>query len=154
MKNNKHAFTMIELIFVIVVLGILSAVAIPRLGGVTDDANYAQVLSTVSAIRTGIATEKQRRVLKGDFTHFDLDAATANTADKELFVGGANYSILQYPVYSATGKNAWMRIADVNVSAAQYTYKLSTTQTVTFTYDKIKGTFACNHANANCRLVQ
>lgn len=145
---------MIELVFVIVVLGILSAVAIPKLSGVTDDANYAQVLATVSAIRTGIATEKQKRVLRGDFTHFDLDSATANTADKELFVGGANYSILQYPVYSKAGKNAWMRIADANVSAAKYTYKLSATKTVTFIYDKIKGTFACNHANANCLLVQ
>ena len=145
---------MIELVFVIVVLGILSAVAIPKLSGVTDDANYAQVLATVSAIRTGIATEKQRRVLKGDFTHFDLDSATANTADKKLFVGGANYSILQYPVYSKAGKNAWMRIANTNANTHNYTYNLGTKGTVTFTYDKLKGTFTCNHANANCLLVQ
>ncbi len=35
----KHdAFTMIELVFVIVVLGILAAVAIPRLAATRDDA--------------------------------------------------------------------------------------------------------------------
>ena len=34
----KKAFTMIELIFVIVIIGILSAVAIPRLLGTRDDA--------------------------------------------------------------------------------------------------------------------
>ncbi|NPA60280.1 MAG: type II secretion system protein [Epsilonproteobacteria bacterium] len=37
----KNAFTMIELIFVIVILGILGAVAIPKLSGIKDDAQIA-----------------------------------------------------------------------------------------------------------------
>ena len=35
---NKNAFTMIELIFVIVILGILAAVAIPKLAATRNDA--------------------------------------------------------------------------------------------------------------------
>jgi len=38
----KQAFTMIELIFVIVILGIIAAVAIPRLAATRDDAIIAQ----------------------------------------------------------------------------------------------------------------
>ena len=38
----KQAFTMIELIFVIVIIGILSAVAIPKLAGVQDQAHFAK----------------------------------------------------------------------------------------------------------------
>ena len=39
----KNAFTMIELIFVIVILGILGAVAIPKLSGIKDDAQLSNV---------------------------------------------------------------------------------------------------------------
>ncbi|NWF67264.1 MAG: type II secretion system protein, partial [Campylobacterales bacterium] len=41
----KHAFTMLELVFVIVVLGVLASIAIPRLGATRDDAQIAKAKS-------------------------------------------------------------------------------------------------------------
>ena len=51
--NNK-GFTLIELLVVIAVLGILAAIAIPRLSGVTNQAKMAELKSTGSSLRSAI----------------------------------------------------------------------------------------------------
>ncbi|WP_345993306.1 type II secretion system protein [Sulfurimonas sp. HSL-1716] len=57
--NNKKAFTMLEMTFVIVVLGILAAVAIPKFTATRDDAIEARVKKQITAIRTSIENERQ-----------------------------------------------------------------------------------------------
>ena len=50
----KQAFTMIELIFVIVILGILAAVAIPRLAATRDDAEIVKAAQNITTSLTDL----------------------------------------------------------------------------------------------------
>ncbi|PID47707.1 MAG: prepilin-type cleavage/methylation domain-containing protein [Proteobacteria bacterium] len=50
----RKAFTMIELIFVIVILGILASVAIPKLAATRDDAKISRCLSEISTAITDL----------------------------------------------------------------------------------------------------
>jgi len=64
----KKAFTMVELVFVIVVIGILSAIAVPKFAATRDDAEISKGRAEVAALRSAIATERQKRILRGVFT--------------------------------------------------------------------------------------
>jgi general secretion pathway protein G len=94
----KKAFTMIELVFVIVILGILASVAIPKLVATRDDAEVMAGIQRVSSILSdvgsyytahGVFAEVENmtneELLKADLTKFDgnLTGTTAyfgNTA--------------------------------------------------------------------------
>jgi len=71
----RRAFSMIELVFVIVVIGILSAIAIPKFAATRDDAIVSKARATVGALRTAIATQRQKNILKGEFTDINGSAA-------------------------------------------------------------------------------
>jgi general secretion pathway protein G len=57
MKNNK-GFTLIELMVVVVILGILATVVMPKLIGRTDKAKITKAVVDISALKTGLKLYK------------------------------------------------------------------------------------------------
>jgi len=56
MKNSQAGFTLIELVMVIVILGVLAAVAIPKFIDLRSDANTAAVQSVAGSLSAAAAT--------------------------------------------------------------------------------------------------
>jgi len=62
---KRNAFTMIELVFVIVILGILAAVAIPKIMATKDD---AQIVKEVSNAKQLIQNAGAEYTAQGEYT--------------------------------------------------------------------------------------
>lgn len=84
----KKAFTMIELIFVIVILGILAAVAIPKLNATRDDAELSKAINDFSTLIVDLTSYY---TAKGDFT-----AGISNMTNVALNPVGSN-DLTTYP---------------------------------------------------------
>jgi len=156
--KNRKAFTMIELIFVIVIIGILSAVAIPKFAMNKDDAMVAKAKNTVAAVRNAIATERQKRILRGKFNKI-YSLAKSTGVDKPIFDyfdGDIKYRILEYPLTScktSTSTGCWIETVSGSATVdAQYTYTMPLSGSVVF---KLKDNrFDCvTPTDKNCKLL-
>jgi MSHA pilin protein MshA len=72
-KHTESGFTLIELVIVIVILGILASVAIPKYEDMREQARVATLKGQLGSIRSAIAIQYARNALNGSATFPVLD---------------------------------------------------------------------------------
>ena len=156
LTSQRKAFTMLELTFVIVVIGILSAIAIPKFAATRDDATISKAKTTVAAVRNAVSSERQKRILRGNFDK--IFKLTKNSADDnpifDGFDGNTSAPVLEYPLQSckdATAQGCWKETKTGTKSSpiSEYTYKMPVSGSVVFELKNNR--FDCKDlSNANC----
>lgn len=141
MKSKKGAFSMIELVFVIVVLGILASLAIPKFAATRVDAQIAKARTTIASVRSGIVSERQTRIITGDSEFIDAGNGTDELDDGGLFGG-----VLMYPITDSATNGNWTNTGYSTTESATYKFKISNVD-VEFTYTQDTGRFDCNTSN-------
>ena len=153
----RNAFSMLELIFIIIIIGILFSVAVPRFVVTRDDAMIIKAKTTIASVRSAMAREKQRRILEGKFTDIvALDSGKANLVNSPIFdkfdreITTSN--ILEYPLITCVDANArgcWIRESE------NYVYRMPSVSNVLFKV--INNRFICmntdKRSSANCKLL-
>ncbi len=142
----KNAFTMIELVFVIVVIGILAVVAVPKLAPIISDAKMAKARDTLSAVRSSLATERQKRILRGSFTQIsDLGDSTYAFS---YFDNNTTLPVLEYKIENCSNgqTSCWTR-----VDATHYKYMFSGSGDAK--YKLLKSRLVCDNDAADCKKL-
>jgi len=157
--SNQKAFTMVELVFVIVVIGILAAIAIPKFAATRDDATITKAIATIGSVRSAISTERQKRILRGEFDKiYKLSSsATLGNVIFDAFDGNTSNPVLEYGPLScavATDLGCWRETTTgtaVPDPTSVYTYNMPTSGSVAFTLNNNR--FTCDTSDSNCILL-
>ncbi|MBZ7987199.1 type II secretion system protein [Campylobacter canadensis] len=150
----KKAYSMMELIFVIVIIGILASVAAPKLFVTKDDAVKAQLLNTIQEIKKGIEAYAASEYIDNGVKKYPdrlckkVGSYTGCPGSKPLFE-----NILQTPSVPRNGKHVgWDSYKD---DPKKYVFfpKNNSDKYYAFSYEPNTGEFKCDSTSADTKKL-
>lgn len=135
----KKAFSLIEIIFSVVIISIILAVAIPKLGNILNTTNTNKIKSDILIIKEALNNYKNKMILQGQTS--SLESLDDN--NQELF-----NKILQTPIQASSKHTlgSWSKVSNT-------TYKVfvDSQNSVEFIYDNCNNSFKCDENNQLCK---
>lgn len=154
----RKAWTMIELIMVIVIIGVLAGIAVPKFADTKDAAKIGVAKATIASVQASLSTERQLRILKGDFKivkTLNEDGGAFSTFSGDTL--GVSRSVLEntVPLCATDEKGCWSSVSNADGTTAApsvYTYKMPD-DGAEVTFNLANGRFNCVATDANCKKL-
>lgn len=138
MQRYLKSFSLIEVIFVILLITIITSIAFPKLFSTSKESSYLQLKSDLATIHNALLNYKNQSIMKKIPTTLDkLDA------DNNLFS-----NILSHPIPIKEEYPHWSKKNDTT-----YLYNFSQNSSLEFFYDKNSLSFLCDTKNTLCQKV-
>ena len=103
--RNQKGFTLIEIIAVLVILGILAAVAIPKYMNMAEEARNKAAMAAIAEVKGRLATAQGKMMLRDGGTPPSGAALFTYASGTDAYISEANLSNvgLDYSLVTATG---------------------------------------------------
>lgn len=142
----KTAFSLFEMIIVIVLIAIVVSMSAYKLFFTLDETNILQIKTQVHLIRNAITQKQNESILLAQNGIIEkLDDASFNVSSEALFTKVLNQNIF------STSENEAAVAKWIKLSQNQYKIYLSKDESLTFYYDQTHATFECDYNETNCK---
>jgi len=148
----KKSFSLLEVIFVTVLISIISVIAFPKLFLSITNASYVKIQSDIALIRSAIVQNRNENIISGKGEAYVpyLDSANLNAQGESLFLGFENNTLLKYPILATSlekkSAGGWLKTSNFH-----YEVYISGLESIEFTYDPEIGTFDCDYKDELCQ---